>query len=105
MINKNQIKIFNSEKEAGNLEGTLIKAVRINAGNDTMKNLFYFFKGKSITIQKLKNLAKAEAKNLNANYGVISGEYKSYKNLAEYFEDVPNRDEFQSIKVNFYKNK
>ena len=98
-----QIKIFNSEKEAGNLGGTFVKSVKINVGNDMVKNLFYFFKGKSITLQKLKNTAKFEAKSLNADYGVISGKYNSYRDLSEYFENIYNRNEFQSINVNFYK--
>ena len=99
------IKIFDSEKEAKCLGGTLIDSVNIVDGNDSIEKIFYALQGKFTSIQRLKEVAKDEAKSLNADYMVIAEKYKTSRNLCRSLQNLEDSDKFQVIKVNFYKNK
>src|SRR3989344_851231 len=105
LLNKmtNQIKIFNSEKEAKGLEGTLIDSVNIRDGNDPFENISYAFQGKFTAMQRLKQVAKDEAKELKADYGIIADKYETCGNLSGHLQNMEDCDVFQNIKVNFYK--
>ena len=99
----NNLKIFNSEKEANGLEGTLIESLKIRDGNDPLENLFYVFLVRFTPIQRLKAVAKSEAVELNADYGVITDKFKTCGNTSGYLQNMEDCDEFLTIKVNFYK--
>ena len=105
MINKNQIKIFNSEKEAGNLEGTLIEATILIDEKDILENIFYALQGKFTPMQRLESTARNEAEKLKADYGIIVDKYKIYENFSWHLQKIKTCDELQTIKVNFYKQK
>ena len=97
------IKIFDSEKEAKNLEGTLIESIKIRDGNDPFEKLFYVFLGNFTSLQRLKYLAKSEAVKLNADYGVITDKFDTSVNLSGHLQNIEDCDSFLNIKVNFYK--
>ena len=107
------LKIFNSEKEAKELEGILIKHKLINTElNNPMLWLFHSLAGEFTSMQRLKSRTRWEAKLLRADYAIITNTYKTFsensiyfdpKN-AGYFEKENNPTEIQTIKVNFYKN-
>jgi len=90
----NEIKIFNSEKEAKGLEGTLIDEIIVFDGNDIADCFFYFLNGKFTAMQRVKDLAKRRIKGLG-DYGVIVDKFENYINHSKSF----------AIKVNYYKNK
>ena len=98
----NEIKIFDSEKEVKSLKGTLIDSVNIVDGNDPFEKVFYGLQGKFTPMQRLKEVAKDEAKILNADYMIIAEKYKTPRNLS-YFQNPESCDKFQAIRVNFYK--
>ena len=92
-----QIKIFNSEKEAGNLEGTCVSTEIIKTRLDSFSNwLFHACRGKFTPTQRLKYETKNNAKELNADYAVITDEYFALSNMS---------NDKLCIKVNFYKQK
>src|SRR3989344_6969166 len=96
LLNKmtNQIKIFNSEKEAKGLEGTFIDNTTIFDGNDILDCFFYLFNGKLTAMHRLKSVAKERAGLCEADYGIIAKTY----NVS------PNSQRLLAIDVNFYKN-
>lgn len=98
-----KIKIFNSKDEASDLEGTLVESINIRDGNDFLENLFYVFSGKFTPMQRLKSIAKSEAKELNADYAVIADKYETIANLSGHLQNIEDCDKFLTIKVNFYK--
>ena len=103
MTNETKIKIFNSEKEAEGLEGTIIESVKIRDGNDPLEKIFYAFQGKFTAMQRLKDVAKDEAKELKADYGIITDKYETCGNFSGQLQNMEDCNVFQNIKVHFYK--
>ena len=100
-----KIKIFNSEKEAKGLEGSLVESLKIIDGNDPLENFFEVFSGNFTPLQRLKSEAKSEAVSLNADYGVIINKYETMRNNSGHLQNLENCDNLLTIEVNFYKNK
>ena len=99
----NKIKIFNSETEAKGLEGTLVEILKIKDGNDPLENFLEVFSGNFTSLQRLKSVAKSEAVNLNADYGVITKKYETIINTLGNLQNFEDGDKFLTIEVNFYK--
>lgn len=101
----NKIKIFNSDKEARGLEGALVDSFMIRDGNDPIENIFHYFSGNFTPIQRLKGAIQNQAKELDADYGIITEKYETIGNTSGHLQNIEDCDKFLTIKVNFYKLK
>ena len=99
----NEIKIFNSKEKAKDLEGTLIESIKIRDGNDPIEKLFYIFRGKFTSLQRLTDVAKSKIQELKADYAVITDKYETYFNSSNHLQNKEDCDKLLTIEVNFYK--
>ena len=100
---KKKIKIFNSNEEAKSLEGTLIENVKIRDGNDPIENILLYLKGKFTPMQRLKNVIKNKAKEMEADYAMITNKYETFINRSGCIQNIEDCDKLLSVEVSFYK--
>ncbi len=101
----NKMKIFNSEKEAKGLEGTLVESLKIRDGNDPLEIFFNYFLGNFTPMQRLKSVINEKNRELKTNYAIITDKYETIGNTSGHLQNIEDCDKFLTIKVDFYKNK